>query len=131
MSQKMIFVTIFWGKTKFLKNRNIWQTCTICISNESRKNVEFNYDTQNYICDHFWGENKIFKIFASILTRFFFSKFKIFKKIFIQPPKFITYTYFKHQKWKLHGGLTLLALCHAEWRGVKHDLSWFLPPRPI
>ena len=80
------------------------------------------------ICDHFLGKNKIFEIFASILTRFFFSKFKIFKIFFIQPPKFIPYTNFKHQKWKLQGGFIIVPLPYWTGRASKQAASWFLPP---
>ena len=83
---------------------------------------------KNEICDHFLGKNKIFEIFASILTRFFFSKFKIFKIFFIQPPKFIPYTNFKHQKWKLQGGFIIVPLPYWTGRASKQAASWFLPP---
>ena len=33
---------------------------------------------------------------------------QIFKKNFLQPPKFFSQNDFKHQKWKLHGGLTVM-----------------------
>ena len=62
------------------------------------------------------------------MTRFFFSKFKIFKTFFIQPPKFIPYTNFKHQKWKLHGGFVIVPLPYWTGRVSKQAASWFLPP---
>ena len=83
---------------------------------------------KNEICGHFLGKNKFFEIFASTLTRFFFSKFKIFKNFFIQPPKFIPYTNFKHQKWKLHGGFIIVPLPYWTGRASKQAASWFLPP---
>ena len=41
------------------------------------------------ICDHFLGKNKIFEIFASILTRFFFRNSK-FSKVFYTTPQIHT-----------------------------------------
>ena len=42
-----------------------------------------------------------------IFYNFFLQK-TFCKKIFVQPQKFIFFTCFKHQKWNLHEGLTLL-----------------------
>ena len=52
------------------------------------------------------GKSQISKIFVSILMKFFKQKF--FKNVFLQPPKFLFHNDFKHQKWKLHEGLTVL-----------------------
>ena len=82
---------------------------------------------KNEICGHFLGKNNFFEIFASTLTRFFFSKFKIFKIFFIQPPKFIPYTNFKHQKWKLQGGFIIVPLPYWTGRASKQAAFWFLP----
>ena len=56
----------------------------------------------------FFAKNGFFKIFVPALTKFFFLKLKFFENFYIQPPKFIFFTCFKHQKWKIHEGLTLL-----------------------
>ena len=79
-----------------------------------------------YLWPFFW-ENFFFLKFSPLFWQEFFFRNSNFLKFFYKTPKFTPYTNFKHLKWKLHGGLTLLALCHAEWRAVKHNLSWFLP----
>ena len=75
----------------------------------------------------FWEKIKFLK-FSPLFWQDFFSKFKIFKIFFIQPPKFIPYTNFKHQKWKLQGGFIIVPLPYWTGRASKQAASWFLPP---
>ena len=102
--------------------------CTICTSNESWKHVEFNYDTKKMKFVAIFWEKIIFWNFRLYFDKIFFSKFKLFKIFFIQPPKFIPYTNFKHQKWKLHGGFIIVPLPYWTRRASKQAASWFLPP---
>ena len=113
---------------QFLKNRNFWQICTICISNESWKRVIFNYDTKKWNLWPFFWEKLNFLNFCLYFDKIFFFEIQNFQNFFIQPPKFIPYTNFKHQKWKLQGGFIIVPLPYWTGRASKQAASWFLPP---
>ena len=72
-----------------------------------------------------------FSKFSLQLRRIFFLKLKFFENFCIQPTKFIFFTCFKHQKWKLHEGLTLLTSSQTKWRAVKVAVGWFHPHPPL
>ena len=52
---------------------------------------------------------------------------KIFKNIFIQPPKLMFFNCFKHQKWYLHKGLTILTPSKTKRQASKVSMGWFNP----
>ena len=64
--------------------------------------------SKNAILHDFFCKNQISKIFASILMKKKNFQTEIFQKFYFTTPKLLFSNGFKHQKWKLHEGLTPL-----------------------
>ena len=75
-----------------------------------------------------FGEKINFLKFSPLLWQDFFFEIQNFQTFFYTTPKFIPYTNFKHQKWKLHGGFIIVPLPYWTGRASKQAASWFLPP---
>ena len=111
-----------------MKIHNFWLTWTICTSNESWRHSEFKLDIIKY--NLFW---KFLRFWIFQIFRHGFFEKKIFrtenlKNFQIQHPKFIFSTYFKHQKWKLHEGLTPLTSSQTKRQASKWQGGLIQPP---
>ena len=72
-----------------------------------------------------------FEIFSKFFFEIFFFEIKFFEIFFLQPQKFIFFTCFKHQKWILHEGLTLLTSSKTKRQAFEVVLGGFNPPPPL
>ena len=75
-----------------------------------------------------FGEKIKFLKFSPLCWQDFFFEIQNFQNFFYTTPKFIPYTNFKHQKWKLHVGFIIIPLPYWTGRASKQAASWFLPP---
>ena len=89
--------------------------------------LKSNLQSKSIICYNFFWKNWILKNFRKIFLKFFFLEIKFFEIFFIQPQKFIFFTCFKHQKWNLHEGLTLLTSSKTKQQAFEVAKGWFNP----